>query len=126
MVSSGRMQAWRVALQKAILAGIHPESAGDASTALALMAEARESDTRTVRWLTAVLSPVFALAIFKFLSALPHETDPSRAAWLFTGSVILAGLWAVAILGTLVAWRRRPAALYLALGDIVGAAYLLG
>jgi serine/threonine-protein kinase len=113
-----------LAAWSAIQAAIYPEGACDAETRRAFEDEARESNARTLRWAVWVAAPVNAIPVVVFLRR-PQE-DPANTAWVFwlvSFNTVLATLW---IVGAIVAWRRRPAALWRALGDLAGMLILLG
>lgn len=112
------------ALRTAILGAIHPEGAADESTRRAFLEEGKESNAQTARWIGLLLGPLHALVIIVFLFF--HETEPQRMAWLQWLVGINVVLLAMLPVCATVAWTRRPAALYGALGDIGGVVYLIG
>ena len=90
--------------------GAFPEGAGGADERRAFEDEARESNARTLRWLTCGLAPLHVIAVLVFFRGPERETDPARATWIFWMVRLHAMEAVVGLLAPIVAWRGRPAA----------------
>src|SRR5262245_18711251 len=112
------------ALWRRLRTAMYPERGCDAEARRALEEEASESDARIARWAAGVTMPLNGIALVVVLRS--PTADPASTAWAFWIVGASAVLAAIAILTGVVAWRRRPAALYRALGTLVGVVGLLG
>jgi signal transduction histidine kinase len=106
----------------AIEAATYPEGAFDADGRRAFEHEAEESNARIARWFPFVAVPVNALAIVALRRGAEDEVG---AAWTFWLVSLSAAFAAIAVLIGIVAWRRRPAALWRASGELLGVVGLL-
>jgi hypothetical protein len=124
MVRPARTRALLLAARSGVQALLHPEGAGDADARRAFEDEAQESNARVLRWTACLTPPLNALAVLVFLRR--PETDPAGAAWSLWLVRLSTMFAALVILVGIVAWRRRPAALWRNLGDVAGVVGLLG
>src|SRR5690349_16100565 len=113
-----------LAVGGAIVAAVYPERACDDEGRRVFEEEAREGNAGILRWIALLTVPINALSVALFIH-LP-EGDPARTAWLFLLTCFNAVLSAAAVLTAIVAWSRRPAALWRVLGDIGGVLWLFG
>jgi hypothetical protein len=112
------------AVWSAIQAAVYPEGMCEADWRRAFADETQESSARMVRWVACAGVPVNLLSVGVLLRR--SADDPAGAAWVFWVVSFNTMIAALMSLAAIIAWSRRPAALWRVLGDLVGVLCLLG
>jgi serine/threonine-protein kinase len=113
---SARAASVLAALRKAIGEAIDPEAACDAEARSAFEREACESNARAISWLPYLLIP--PAVVGAVVIAGQPEIDPVRIAWRAWTLSFIAIYGAMTILSAMIANRRRPRAVWRALGSV--------